>query len=84
MQVNPTNTGAIAAGAKVKVGDQEGTTIQVTVKAGDAINLEAIAPSGYKIRSWVIDEQTLSTNPQYSYIPQGDVTISAGFQVSDL
>lgn len=79
VMVNPGNTGALAEGSKVKVGEQEGTEINLVVNAGDSITLEAIESANYTFKRWQIDGVTFATGNPYTYIPLGDVVITAGF-----
>ena len=56
--------------------DPSGT---VNITAGEEVNLSASAKGVYEFDGWYIDNQLLSSNAAYDYIPQGNVTIHAKF-----
>lgn len=84
VRVLPTNTGALAEGAKVRVRGQEAATLSVTVNAGESLAIEALAPEGYNFNSWRVNNEIISKSTSYNYIPQSDVTIDATFTEGDL
>ena len=84
VKVSPTNTGAIADGCKVKVGQQEATEINLVVNAGDSITFEAVESANYEFKRWQIEGSSFATESPYTYVPQGDVVITAGFDRTSL
>ncbi len=67
-------------GASVTVNGQTGETVNLTINAGESINLQSTSPQGdYDFAGWSaqIDGvgQLLSTSNPFTYIPNGDITI---------
>ena len=67
-------------GASVTVNGQTGETVNLTINAGEAINMQSTSPQGdYDFAGWSATingvGQTLSTSNPYTYIPNGDITI---------
>lgn len=81
VQVDPNNSGAAAAGAQVKVGSQQGSSLNTFVAAGESITLEAVNPEtgNYEFNSWILvvdgQRQNLSTANPFTYTPSDNVTI---------
>lgn len=88
VQIDPNNVNAQNAGAKVKVGAQEGTTLNLEVNTGDSIQLEAIDPEGetYEFANWILvvngQRQTLSAQNPFSYTPSDNVIIYGSWRQS--
>lgn len=49
------------------------------VSAGEAVEISAVPKTGYKFIGWYKDEQLLSTNSTYSFIPESDMQIDGSF-----
>lgn len=80
VSVASSNTGAIAAGAKIRVGEEEGISAQGEVTPGSSITIEALPPSDYEFVNWKVgDSQYITSNP-YTFIPNGNTTIVAYFR----
>lgn len=90
VQIDPTNSRAREAGAKVKVGSQEGESINLEINTGDSITLEAIDPEGgeYEFASWRLfvngERQTISTESPFTYTPSDNVVIYANWRQTGL
>lgn len=72
---------ASTAGAEVKIGEQQGSSISVQVNAGNSITVEAILPSGenWEFNGWRIQGQSgfASTSNPYTFTPNGNITLIA-------
>lgn len=55
----------------------------VSVNAGEEVNLSANPKEDCSFVGWYIDNQSISINAAYDYIPQGNVTIHAKFVRDD-
>lgn len=87
IQVRMNNVGT-EAGAQVKIGSQQGATVNVTVNVGDSVTVETIPPSegNYNFVRWIVSgtQEALSTSETYTFIAQEGIQLVAIYEPGSL